>query len=168
VAIRYSFSIQRVFIRDSDDLNCKNVPGEPVHAGGRPLEIARNGARCPGARASSLQLRWLRFERSTRTARKKLFAVLQPISAGFAGTSLVRGIAFLLDGLLSAHCLFQKRHLESALHFAVLLNLKHIYLYIAPAYFVYLLRVYCFDCSPEGEPAMVLAAAVRGGTKCAR
>ena len=28
--------------------------------------------------------------------------------------------------------------------FAVLLNLKHIYMYVAPAYFVYLLRSYCF------------------------
>lgn len=29
--------------------------------------------------------------------------------------------------------------------FAVLLCLKHIYLYLAPAYFVYLLRLYCLD-----------------------
>jgi len=28
--------------------------------------------------------------------------------------------------------------------FAALLNLKHIYLYVAPAYGVYLLRNYCF------------------------
>lgn len=35
----------------------------------------------------------------------------------------------------------------SGLLFALLLCLKHIYLYLAPAYFVYLLRVYCL--SPE-------------------
>lgn len=35
--------------------------------------------------------------------------------------------------------------LYSAILFALLLCLKHIYLYLAPAYFVYLLRVYCFQ-----------------------
>lgn len=35
--------------------------------------------------------------------------------------------------------------LYSGMLFAALLCLKHIYLYLAPAYFVYLLRVYCFD-----------------------
>ncbi len=35
--------------------------------------------------------------------------------------------------------------LYSGILFAVLLCLKHIYLYLAPAYFVYLLRVYCLS-----------------------
>lgn len=35
--------------------------------------------------------------------------------------------------------------LMSGLLFATLLCLKHIYLYLAPAYFVYLLRVYCLS-----------------------
>lgn len=35
--------------------------------------------------------------------------------------------------------------LPSGLLFAALLCLKHIYLYLAPAYFVYLLRVYCLS-----------------------
>ncbi|KAI9491216.1 Dolichyl pyrophosphate Glc1Man9GlcNAc2 alpha-1,3-glucosyltransferase [Zychaea mexicana] len=34
--------------------------------------------------------------------------------------------------------------LLSGILFAVLLNFKHIYLYMAPAYFVYLLKAYCF------------------------
>ena len=40
---------------------------------------------------------------------------------------------------------FQGRHLESAMLFAVLLNLKHIFMYVAPAYFVFLLRNYCLN-----------------------
>ncbi|MCJ1277249.1 glycosyl transferase [Puttea exsequens] len=35
--------------------------------------------------------------------------------------------------------------LWSGVSFAVLLSLKHIYLYLAPAYFVYLLRAYCLS-----------------------
>ncbi|MEE6473134.1 hypothetical protein FKM82_009862, partial [Ascaphus truei] len=54
--------------------------------------------------------------------------------------------------LLSIARLFQKRHLEGAFLFAVLLNLKHIYLYIAPAYGVYLLRSYCITGNnPDGS-----------------
>ncbi|CED85243.1 Glucosyltransferase-Alg8p [Phaffia rhodozyma] len=36
-------------------------------------------------------------------------------------------------------------HLAGAALFAVLLNFKHIYIYLAPPYFVYLLRSYCFS-----------------------
>ncbi|KAF8665609.1 hypothetical protein AX16_000065 [Volvariella volvacea WC 439] len=39
--------------------------------------------------------------------------------------------------------------LTSGILFAVLLNFKHIYMYLAPAYFVYLLRSFCF--SPTGR-----------------
>uniref|UniRef100_A0A3Q4MZ82 Alpha-1,3-glucosyltransferase n=1 Tax=Neolamprologus brichardi TaxID=32507 RepID=A0A3Q4MZ82_NEOBR len=46
--------------------------------------------------------------------------------------------------LLSVAKHLQVRHLQGALLFALLLNLKHIYLYVAPAYGVYLLRSYCF------------------------
>ena len=41
-------------------------------------------------------------------------------------------------------CSFQGMILEGSFWFAVLLNFKHIFLYIAPAYFVFLLRSYCF------------------------
>lgn len=39
----------------------------------------------------------------------------------------------------------QSNLLGSGLVFAALLCMKHIYLYLAPAYFVYLLRVYCLS-----------------------
>jgi len=39
--------------------------------------------------------------------------------------------------------------LASGILFAVLLNFKHIYMYLAPAYFVYLLRSFCI--SPTGQ-----------------
>ncbi|XP_074593424.1 ALG6/ALG8 family glucosyltransferase xit [Brevipalpus obovatus] len=53
----------------------------------------------------------------------------------------------LLSGifLLSIARMVQHREVESAFWFAVLLNMKQIYLYVAPIYFVYLLRVYCMD-----------------------
>ncbi|XP_038264609.1 probable dolichyl pyrophosphate Glc1Man9GlcNAc2 alpha-1,3-glucosyltransferase isoform X1 [Dermochelys coriacea] len=66
------------------------------------------------------------------------------------GLLIVDHIHFQYNGflfglmLLSVARLFQKRHLEGALLFAVLLHFKHIYIYVAPAYCVYLLRSYCF------------------------
>jgi len=46
--------------------------------------------------------------------------------------------------LLSISCLMEESFLLGGFWFAVLLNLKHIYVYVAPAYFIYLLRSYCF------------------------
>ncbi|KAI9288125.1 glycosyltransferase family 57 protein [Umbelopsis sp. AD052] len=42
----------------------------------------------------------------------------------------------------------KRRYLLSGFLFAALLNFKHIYLYMAPAYFVYLLKAYCFQPIP--------------------
>ncbi|XP_030055945.1 dolichyl pyrophosphate Glc1Man9GlcNAc2 alpha-1,3-glucosyltransferase [Microcaecilia unicolor] len=74
------------------------------------------------------------------------------------GLLIVDHIHFQYNGflfglmLLSVARLSQKRYLEGALLFAVLLNLKHIYLYVAPAYGVYLLRSYCFTAfKPDGS-----------------
>ncbi|KAI9253284.1 dolichyl glycosyltransferase [Helicostylum pulchrum] len=52
----------------------------------------------------------------------------------------------LLYGILILSIVEAKRNnlLVSGILFAVLLNFKHIYLYMAPAYFVYLLQAYCF------------------------
>lgn len=51
-------------------------------------------------------------------------------------------------GILVLSIVFARRQsglLASGITFAVLLCFKHIYLYLAPAYFVFLLRVYCLD-----------------------
>ncbi|KAM9036250.1 probable dolichyl pyrophosphate Glc1Man9GlcNAc2 alpha-1,3-glucosyltransferase [Sarcophilus harrisii] len=74
------------------------------------------------------------------------------------GLLIVDHIHFQYNGflfglmLLSIARLFQKRHLEGAFLFAILLNFKHIYLYVAPAYGIYLLRSYCFtEDKPDGS-----------------
>lgn len=67
------------------------------------------------------------------------------------GLLLVDHVHFQYNGflhgilLLSVARLFQGRCVEATLWFTVLLNLKHIYLYVAPVFFVYLLRNYCFS-----------------------
>jgi len=66
------------------------------------------------------------------------------------GLFLVDHVHFQYNGFLFAFLLlavtrvFQRRHVEAAFFFAALLNLKHIYLYVAPAFFVYLLKI-CFS-----------------------
>ncbi|XP_028276579.1 dolichyl pyrophosphate Glc1Man9GlcNAc2 alpha-1,3-glucosyltransferase isoform X2 [Parambassis ranga] len=66
------------------------------------------------------------------------------------GLLIVDHIHFQYNGFLFGFLLLsvakhlQSQHLQGALLFAILLNLKHIYLYVAPAYGIYLLRSYCF------------------------
>lgn len=66
------------------------------------------------------------------------------------GLFLVDHIHFQYNGflfgvlLLAITRVFQRRHVEAAFFFASLLNLKHIFLYVAPAFFVYLLKI-CFS-----------------------
>ncbi|KAI8816632.1 glycosyl transferase [Fimicolochytrium jonesii] len=82
----------------------------------------------------------------TKTQRQILFGIifLSP------GLLFVDHVHFQYNGfmyglqLLSIAAMLEDRPLLGGILFAVILNFKHIYLYQAPAYFVYLFRVYCF------------------------
>lgn len=77
------------------------------------------------------------------------FTLIVLLLANF-GLFVVDHIHFQYNGflfgvmLLSLARILQGRNLEAAFWFAVLLNLKHIYAYTAPAYFIYLLKHHCF------------------------
>ena len=71
---------------------------------------------------------------------------------------------FLLGMLIASVGLHRRGHdLAGATVFAVLLYFKHIFLYIAPAYFVYLLAKYCFVPADDVAPAAAAPAASRTG-----
>ncbi|CAH1738883.1 probable dolichyl pyrophosphate Glc1Man9GlcNAc2 alpha-1,3-glucosyltransferase isoform X1 [Aphis gossypii] len=63
---------------------------------------------------------------------------------------LIDHVHFQYNGFLFGILLISISHIlkgenyRSAVWFTILLNFKHIYLYLAPAYFVYLLRHFCF------------------------
>lgn len=73
-----------------------------------------------------------------------------------AGLLMVDHIHFQYNGFLTGVLLFslaalaRDKVVEAAVWFSILLNLKHIYLYYAPAFGVYMLRSYCFKSTKEG------------------
>lgn len=80
-------------------------------------------------------------------------ALVTPISVGLiaanVGLLMVDNVHFQYNGvlygvlLLSALKLFKGQWLQAAVLFSSLLHLKHIFIYVAPAYFAYLLREIC-------------------------
>lgn len=89
--------------------------------------------------------------------REDVVYLLFLILFGNAGLLLIDHIHFQYNGFLygimflSIARLLQRREVEAAFWFSVLLNLKHIYLYVAPVYFIYLLRSYCLSSTVEGH-----------------
>ncbi|OJA16976.1 hypothetical protein AZE42_00561 [Rhizopogon vesiculosus] len=94
----------------------------------------------------------LRFIRgSADPSRQRILSASLFLHPGFL---IIDHIHFQYNGFMFGILLWsilmarEGRKLASGILFAVLLNFKHIYMYLAPAYFIYLLRSYCM--SPAG------------------
>lgn len=89
--------------------------------------------------------------------------VLSIILLGNFGLLVIDHIHFQYNGimfgilLISIAKMIQEKHLQSAFYFAILLNMKHIFVYVSPVYVAYLLKFYCF----KGN----LSTAIRNLTK---
>ncbi|XP_066248706.1 dolichyl pyrophosphate Glc1Man9GlcNAc2 alpha-1,3-glucosyltransferase [Euwallacea similis] len=73
------------------------------------------------------------------------------------GLMMVDHIHFQYNGimygimLLSIAAMWKENYKWAAFWFSFLLNMKHIYIYLAPAYFIYLLKHYCFSKSSQAK-----------------
>ncbi|GIL50499.1 hypothetical protein Vafri_6640 [Volvox africanus] len=87
-----------------------------------------------------------------------------------AGLLLVDHVHFQYNGVMmglllwSLYAARSGRHLLSGLLFAALLNLKHLFLYAAPVYFVYLLRHYCCEGTVLGPACAEAESGARSST----
>lgn len=96
-----------------------------------------------------LMLQWY-INTSTESSKKQTFVVASSIALS-PGFLIIDHIHFQYNGFLFAFivgsiiCVKLQKPLLVAAFFATALCFKHIFLYLAPAYFVYLLRVYCLN-----------------------
>lgn len=83
--------------------------------------------------------------------RKPLYFVLATLLVCNVGLLFVDSIHFQYNGMLFGILLFsiaaflEENYLLGSFYFAVLLNFKHIFAYMAPAYVIFLLKNYCFQ-----------------------
>lgn len=98
--------------------------------------------------------------KSTKTANSAVAdsrLILVLLLVANVGLLIIDHIHFQYNGILfgililSILRIYQDRPFEGAFWFAILLNMKHIYLYIAPSFGVYLLRNACFQSTPDGK-----------------
>lgn len=92
--------------------------------------------------------------------------LLAGITLGNIGLFFVDHIHFQYNGLLFGILLIsiakiqREQFLQAAFYFALLLNMKHIFIYVAPAYVVYLFRFYCLRLGNPFVGLMKLALVV--------
>ena len=107
--------------------------------------------------------RYVQSSKSRKTAHAAALAIL--LSPGLL---IIDHIHFQYNGsmygllILSIVFAQEGKLLSSGLMFAALLCMKHIYLYLAPAYFIYLLRAYCL--SPRSVFRVQIGNCIKLGT----